>query len=419
MAKSGGPTVGLDIGSKQIKVAEAVAGRNGVQIRALGVAPTPEGAVDNGIVVDPKALGNTIKVLLKQCGVGSRSSVSSVAGQGSLVVRVIEVPRQSDTELLDHMKWEVERHVPFAADQVMMDYQPIERADTPPDSPNMEVLLAVAQRDMIDRHVAMLKLAGLKPSGIDVEPLASARSLVELGPDPFGQKTVAIVNIGAQATDVAVIRDGILAFPRTLPIGGDMMTQAIMQQTGHDAEQSEQLKVDYAEVVLGHATGSATPEPSEGFFDFGTDAGGGFDLGATPAAPAAVPEAPAADVDPTTMTVFSAIAPCLGDLLQEIQRSLEYYQSRAAEGGVNEVLLCGGSAYIRNLDKYLENELGIPVRVANPFQYTTVTAKGYTPDQLEALAPTFAVAVGLAARGMVAAPAKAKPAAAPRKRGKK
>ena len=164
MAKSGGPTVGLDIGSSLIKVAELVPGRNGVTVRAMGMAPTPVGAMENNIIVDAQLLGQAVKKLLKEAGVSSKSSVSSVSGQSALVVRVIEVPRMSDSELAETMKWEVERHVPFAANEVIMDFQPIERADTPPDSQNMEVLLAVAQQDMVDRHVEMLMAAGLRPS---------------------------------------------------------------------------------------------------------------------------------------------------------------------------------------------------------------------------------------------------------------
>src|SRR2546425_71815 len=174
MAKSGGPTVGLDIGSQWIKVAEVAPGRGGPVVRALGSAPTPPGAMENNIIIDSQLLGLAVKKLLKDSGVGSRTSVSSVSGQSALVVRVIEVPRMSDSELAETMKWEVERHVPFAANEVIMDFQAIERADTPPDSQNMEVLLAVAQQDMIDRHVEMLFAAGLTPAAIDVEPLAGS-----------------------------------------------------------------------------------------------------------------------------------------------------------------------------------------------------------------------------------------------------
>jgi type IV pilus assembly protein PilM len=455
MAKSGGPTVGLDIGSHSIKVAEVAPGRSGPVVRAMGSAPTPAGAMENNVVVDPQLLGQAVKNLLKTAGVSARASVSSVSGQSALVVRVIEVPRMSDSELAETMKWEVERHVPFAANEVIMDFQPIERPDTPPDSQNMEVLLAVAQQDMIDRHVDMLMAAGLKPAAVDVEPLAAARSLIELGPDPYGQKTVAIVNIGATNTDIGIFRDGILSFPRTLPLAGDSLTRAIAQQMGVPDEQAEELKLKYGEVILDDVTAPvAAPSADEGFLDFSAvpddnpipapmpfdyseedpavqakagetaapeAAAPDFDLGDTPAAPAgsapdfdlgettapaaaATSMVPASQHDPNKISVFAAIAPVLSELLTELRRSLEYYRGRSSDGRIDEILLAGGTARLRGLDQFLSAELGIPTRVANPTQYTTVTAKSFAPDHFQEIAPSFAVAIGLGARDMVSAP---------------
>ena len=455
MAKSGGPTVGLDIGSHTIKVAEIAPGRGGVVVRALGAAPTPAGAMENNVVVDAQLLGSAVKNLLKTAGISSRSSVSSVSGQSALVVRVIEVPRMSDSELAETMKWEVERHVPFAANEVIMDFQPIERPDTPPDSQNMEVLLAVAQQDMIDRHVEMLMAAGLKPAAIDVEPLAAARSLVDLGPDPHGQKTIAVVNIGATNTDIGIFRDGILAFPRTLPLAGDSLTRAIAQQMGVPDEQAEELKLKYGEVILDDVTAPITAAPSadEGFLDFSavpddtpipapmpfdfseTDpvvagqssagdapsaepaapdfdlgepvatAAPDFDLGDTAPAPAeSTSLVPSKQHDATAISVFAAIAPVLSELLTELRRSLEYYRGRSSDGRIDEILLAGGTSRLKGLDQFLSGELGIPTRVANPLQYTTVTAKAFSPEHQAEIAPSFAVAVGLGARDMVAAP---------------
>ncbi len=456
MAKSAGPTVGLDIGSHTIKVAEVAPGRGGPVVRALGAAPTPAGSMENNVVVDSQLLGAAIKNLLKTAGVSARSSVSSVSGQSALVVRVIEVPRMSDSELAETMKWEVERHVPFAANEVIMDFQPIERPDTPPDSQNMEVLLAVAQQDMIDRHVEMLFAGGLKPAAVDVEPLAAARCLIELGPDPYGQKTIAIVNLGATNTDIGIFRDGILAFPRTLPLAGDSLTRAIAQQMGVPDEQAEELKLKYGEVILDNVTTTvAAPSADEGFLDFSAapddtpipapmpfdfsesdpavkaaseDAPVGesaepaapdFDLGEAPA-PAA-PDFDLGDVpppaattstsmvasgshDPTKISVFAAMAPVLSELLTELRRSLEYYRGRSSDGRIDEILLVGGTARLKGLDQFLASELGIPTRVADPMQYTTVTAKSFSPEHYADVAPSFAVAIGLGARDMVSAP---------------
>lgn len=432
MGKSAGPTVGLDIGSKFMKAIELVPGRNGPTVKALGVAPTPEGAMENSIIVDPKLLGEAVKKMLKEAGISCRRSVSSVSGQGALVVRVIEVPRMSDSELAETMKWEVERHVPFAADEVIMDFQPIHRPDEDPESQNMEVLLAVAQQEMIDRHVAMLFAAGLSPVAIDVEPLAAARALIELGPDPGGKKTTAIINIGAGTTDIGIYRDGILAFPRTLPLAGDAMTAAIAQQMGLDEEQAEETKRRKAEVLLGEAPAASAGPQETGFYDIASGEApdlGGFDLGEQPAAEDAfdlgaggaetsVPvAAPSANYGSTELQVFSAIAPTLGELVGEIRRSIEYYQGRHPDSAINEALICGGTAGLKNLDVFLTGELGVPTRIADPFQYATVSARNYSSDHVRDLAPSFAVAMGLAARDFVAAPVA--PKTKPAKRGKK
>jgi type IV pilus assembly protein PilM len=382
--------------------------------------------MENNIIVDPQLLGQAVKQLMREVGIRAKSSVSSVSGQGALVVRVIEVPKMSESELAETMKWEVERHVPFATDEVIMDFQPIERPDEPPDAQNMEVLLAVAQQDMIDRHVEMLFAAGLSPRAIDVEPLACARALIELGPDPYGRKTVAIINIGASNTDIGVFRDGLLAFPRTIPLAGDAFTQAIAEYFGIAKEQAEEWKRQYAEVML-EQIAPQIPAVEEAFFDFSApetveeEAPSAPDTDRTqeesapdterteesayveapqeatpsPSVPAPVP----AGEDIKTQ-VFAAMAPVLSELVMELRRSLEYYRGRSIDGVIDEILLCGGSAVIKNLDQFLASELGIPTRVADPFQYAPVTSRTLMREQ----APSFAVAVGLGARDMVNVP---------------
>lgn len=250
---AGGNFVGLDIGSQQMKVVETRKDGNGVAVTALGVAPTPQEAFENSVIVDSQLLGKAVKDLLKQAGVTARECISSVSGQSAVVVRVIDVPQMKPTELAETMKWEVERHVPFAASEVIMDYQPIERPEGYAEGENMDVLLAVAQQDMIDRHVEMLMAAGLKPRAIDVEPLAAARALLELeqnGAHSPGH-TIAIVNIGANNTDIGIFRDKLPAFPRTLPLAGDSLTRAIADGMQVDLQTAEQYKREYGEVIFG------------------------------------------------------------------------------------------------------------------------------------------------------------------------
>ena len=244
--------VGLDIGSDSIKVAEAKFGKDGISITGLGIAATPEGAVQNEVIVDPKALGAAIKALLAESGIKTKAVVSSVSGQSRVVIRVIEVPKMARAELVETMKWEVERQVPFPPDQVVMDFQPLEKPNADPNAQNMEVLLAVAQSELISGHVEALQAAGLKPMAIDIEPLASSRALVETSTNGVKDQVVAIVNIGANNTDLGIFEGGVLTFPSPpLSIAGISFTREISEALGQTLEEAEVTKREYASVDLG------------------------------------------------------------------------------------------------------------------------------------------------------------------------
>lgn len=489
-AKSGGaPTIGVNIGSSLIKVVEAKPGRDGVRITALGVAPTPPGVIENEVIVDPQTLGQAIRQLVKESGITSKRCVSSVSGQSTVVVRIIEVPKMTQKELAETMKWEVERHVPFAANEVVMDFQPIDRPMVGGDDENMEVLLAVAQQEVINKHVETILAAGLNPVVIDVEPLAICRALVDAAKGGEREQTIAIVNIGAAVTDMGIYQNGLLAFPRTLPIAGDTITRAISDGLNISLDQAERLKRERAVVLMDRtdtfssSMGFGSPEPANdqgipdatigmaatpsdsgdlGFipglgFGFGSEPEAesvsyqpngapeldtglsndtipgmpfmDFDLAETEApdtspmspkidlsepmgpsgasvpamiggnsSPAGIDEAELARFTPEQ--IFDVIAPMLQDLIMEVRRSLEYYTSRF-QTQPDKILLCGGTSKIKDLDKMLQSELGIPVLIGNPLKDITVVSKSLSQDYLEEVASVFPVCVGLAIRDMI------------------
>lgn len=269
----GKPTVGLDIGSSLIKVVEAKSGKTGPQITALGVCPTPDGTVADDVIIDPQGLGRAIKQLLADSGIQAKRCVSSVSGQSSVVVRIIEVPKMNDKELAETMKWEIERHVPFSASEVVMDFAPIEKTEESPDDQNMEVLLAVAQQDLVDRHVETLFSAGLDPVAIDVEPLAASRSVIDAAGNGEAVQTLALVNIGNDLTDISVFQHGQLAFPRTLPIAGKAITRALSDTLQITLDQAEQIKREQARVMLERADQYSI---DSGFGGEEMDLGGGY-----------------------------------------------------------------------------------------------------------------------------------------------
>lgn len=492
---SGGAFVGLDIGTQAIKVVEVRGAGRSLQVTALAMGNTPPGSVQQGIVTDPKALGAAIKQLCQKNGIRAGKVVCAAAGAAAVVVRVIEVPKMTPGELAETMKWEVERHIPFPVNDVEMAYQAIDDPSSPladPNNPNMEVLLAVAQRDMVAAHLSTLESAGLKPVAIDVEPLAIGRALLNLSTQGLASRNVVVVNIGASNTDVAIFKSGILRFPRTIPIAGDNFTRAIADTLGLTMEQAEEEKRQYATVLMdviaqanaaaisggpydaadaGQSAGGPTPfvfgdnpfadtSVPPPLPDFGITPGGAAPTGATdemaaqqqgavppnpfvtpgesaaepaptnpfaenpfadnpfaapfpgqetPAASAATPEytptqpIPAAE-DPRAVRrrqIFDALLPILSELAMEVRRSVDYFRSRYPNDTVDQVLLCGGSARIGNIDQFFQSELGVPAAVANPFAGLNVTSRQMDPARLAETAPAYAVALGLAARDAV------------------
>lgn len=285
LKKSGGPIVGLDIGSTFIKACEIESKGGRPNLRGIAVLPTPAEAVANNEIIDPVALGKAIKQLFQQSGIKAKKVVTSVAGQSSLVVRIIEVPKMTRAELQETMKWEIERHVPFAAEQVVMDYQPLVPPEDVPEGQNMEVLLAVAQEALVNRHVEAIQAAGLQPMAIDIEALATSRSLLDLANGTGPQGTVAIVDLGASSTDISIYREGRIAFTRSIQIAGNTLTKAISDVLGQPLAEAERLKKEKATVVEPPAAppGSdamfAQPETID--FGFGADPLGGLPLGGT------------------------------------------------------------------------------------------------------------------------------------------
>ena len=260
LSKGSKPVVGLNIGTKYLKAVEVRNSRGQLEVLGAGVRPTPAGVISNGIIMDPGMLGAEIKELLSESGIKCKRVVSSLAGQQSLVVRIIEVPRMTAAELKETMKWEIERHIPFPAEDVVMDFKPLEHQKSGSDggeAETMEVLLAVAQEEMINAHIETIQAAGLLPQALDIEPLACARVLATLEENGSDEDSaVALINLGARVTDISVVRGWDLTFTRSVPLGGDNLTLAISEALGVQPEEAERAKIELGSALLTETVGA-------------------------------------------------------------------------------------------------------------------------------------------------------------------
>ncbi len=426
MAKQPSVAVGIDLGSRFIKIAEVRAGRPPV-VANIGIAPTPEGAIDSSGVLDKAAVAATVKKLLSETGVSTKQAAFALAGQNSVVVRVLEVPKMNPAELRQHMDWEIGRNIPFADTRVQTAYEVVRRPNANPNADNMEVVLAVAQQDAVDSLVDIADKVGLEPYAIDVEPLALARSLLLTQSDLLNQN-VAVVNLGAESTSIDIYSQGTLSFPRILPTGGNMLTRAIAERLMIQEAEAEQLKAQMAEVLMDQIPQATSPfsvpgAPTGGFYTPGFPSEptlppepspfmtpGSFTASEEPQpdippSPFAVPSEPEPEAepalpaqsptDPRKTEIFLAIYPLLEELVGEIRRSIEYFRSRNVDADVQQILLTGGGAIMPNLDQFIASAVGIPTVVGNPFKGVQLSVKRHGPEYVAANAHLMAVAVGM------------------------
>lgn len=409
MAKRLNSVLGVDIGSRSIKIAEVKnQGKGEPVVTAIGMIETPEGAVDHTGVYNADAVGAALKQVIVEAGASSPAAVVSIAGQASVLVRTLEVPRMNATELKDHMQWEINRNIPFAESTVVSDYRPLENGD--PNSPNMDVVMAIAPQSAVDTLIACVKKAGRTTHAIDVEPLGIARSLTTSYDDVYGGQTICVVDIGHKTTSINIYKDGMLLMPRQVPVGGETFTRAVADQLGIGLDEAEGMKTAKADV--GMMAVDAAPSFGGGGH-FAPDGGGQEFTPYNPfsdepmapapeptpepaAGPSPVPEpelTPAVSGgDPESQRVNSAMANELDEFVAEIRRSIDYFRNRG--GDVNRICLCGGGALMRGLPDFLSKALGIQCDAYDPLRRLNVSAKKAESSFVDAHRSEFTVAVG-------------------------
>ncbi|MFI5384866.1 MAG: type IV pilus assembly protein PilM [Fimbriimonadales bacterium] len=421
MAKKLNSVLGVDIGSQRIKVAEIRTQGHDAVVTALGMIPTPEGAVDHTGIFNSDAVGVALKQCISDAGGSSPFVVASISGQASVLVRTLEVPRMNPAELKEHMQWEINRNIPFAESTVVSDFRPL--LDTDPNSANIDVVMAISPQSAIDTMIASVKKAGKNLAAIDVEPLAIARSIQLSYGDTFQNETVCIVEMGQKTTSINIYRDGKLLMPRQVPIGGEMFTKAIADALTISMADAENTKLQKGEIpesaadAVPGAPGAtqeftpynpfgdeAPPAPSPAAYNPFGDASiapaPGEPAPAAAAAPDATPgaapvpaPAPHAGGDSADVVrIYNAFAPVLEEFVAEVRRSIDYYRSRGGE--VNRILLCGGASCMRGLSGFLTKTMGVTCDNYDPLRRLNVSAKKVSPDYIDEHRQEFAVAIG-------------------------
>ncbi|MGB8649507.1 MAG: type IV pilus assembly protein PilM [Mycobacteriales bacterium] len=344
--------MGLDIGTSGVRAAELTLGKGATTLERFGQVALPPGAVRDGEVVDSAAVAAAIKQLWGQAKFSTKKVVVGVANQ-KVVVRQVDLPWLPEAELKKSLAFQVQDFIPMPIDQVILDYHPLEEFTNDAGGRMLRVLLVAAARDMVGSALEAVQQAGLVPQMVDLTSFAVLRALVSM--DHTGLDSLqaeALVDIGANVTNIIVHQGGAPRFVRILLMGGADITDAVAERMGVPQDQAESVK---------QQTGLAAVSG-------------------------------AADAHPATR----AIEATGSAFVEEVRGSLDYYMAQSGAARIGRVVVSGGGSRLTGLTERLSAATRLPVQAARPMSVLKLGKTGLTPDQLDYVEPMVAVPVGLA-----------------------
>lgn len=338
-------TLGLDIGSNQIKLVEIQRTGKGFTLSNYGIAPLLPEAIVEGEVMDRTLVIDTIKNLFETRKVKSNDVVSAVSGRGVIVKR-ITMDKLKEQEARERIKWEAEQHVPFEISDVTLDFQILN-----PDIGNnqMEVLLVAAKNETVNIQLDLLSGAGLNPVAMDYGAFA-VQNAYEANYDVSAEEIVALVHIGADSTNINFVKGGVPYFTRDLPIAGNACLQLIQKNLGVSYDQASEL-------IKGEVVSDVSADSSA--------------------------------------SVFNSFAE---DFASSIERTLSFLAMSGGGERMSRVVMSGGGSLIPSLQNHLRERFGIPVDIANPLQKIAYDPGLFGAAGTEKLGPILMLAVGLGLR---------------------
>ena len=383
--------IGVDIGSTAVRVAEVAAADIPVLVRAAQV-PLPAGVVEAGEVRDPGPVADALREALGKAGVKAKQIYLGVGNQ-RVVVREVALPWLPEKELRDTLAFQVQEFIPMAADDAVLDFDPIGEMDQ--GGRRMQrILLVAAHKGMVNALVEAAQAAKLEPQGIDLAPFAVVRA-VGSGDEALDLEIPgdeAVIDVGAHVTSICVHDRGTTRFVRMLPSGGRDITLAVAGGLGVADDVAERLK-------RGEPPGSAEGglEPADRAEEpAGADAP---DADAAPedAAPPREP-GPAIENGERPELVRNLAFARAGSFVDEVRSSLEFYAAQVPSARIGRVLVVGGGSRLDGFVELFQERIPVPVDRGRLFERvkSELDLSAEAAVEAEAVLP---VAVGLAIPG--------------------
>lgn len=348
IGKANTPLVGLDISTSGVKLVElSMAGKNELRLERFASESLPRGAVVDGNIENIEQVSEAVRRVWKKSGTKAKHVALGMPPASVITKKIILPGGLTEEELELQVETEASQYIPFALDEVSLDFDLCGPAQHSPE--DVEVLLAATRKEKVEDRVAVAEAAGLTPLVMDIESYAARaaadRLIAQLPKGGQGQ-IVALLQIGAQVTHISVLLDGQTIYEREQPFGGNQLTQDIVRAYGLTHEDAEAKK--------------RSGELPEGF-------------------------------------ERELLEPFLENAAIEVTRAVQFFFTSTPYTRIDQIFLAGGCAVIPGLVGVVADRTKISTSVISPFKGMQL-ASGVREKQLRLEAPGYLVACGLAMR---------------------
>jgi type IV pilus assembly protein PilM len=337
-------TIGLDLGSSSIKLAEVSVSKGMATLVNFAFVQTPQAGLVNGEITDTFLIGESVKALHKEQKFSRKNACVGMWGS-SAIVKKITMPKTDPKSLKDQIKYEAQQYLPFDISQVTLEYHVLPFSSS---ADQMDILIVAGQNESVTKYLEVAAYANLTSSIIDISCLALA-NVFEFNYGKLNEP-VGLFNFGSNSTQFVVVFQGEVIFARDIPVGGFHFTNEICKNMGVTQDEAEGLK-------LAHSTQSDVPENTRTFMNMALDF-----------------------------------------VTEEIRNSIDFYSASSSDLYLSRVFYTGGASLTAGLVDHLAEVLKINFEVLNPLLKIKPGHKKLTPNYLAQITPFLAVSLGLALR---------------------
>lgn len=335
--------VGVDIGTSTIKLVELDVGRSGASLASFAITPTPPQSFASGDILSAQAVGETIQQLMSQVKSKRKSGACGLGGS-SVIVKRISIPKMDENLISEQIRWEAEQYVPYDINEVNLGYEIIRKSAN---SESIDLLLIAAVQAHVFKYAEAMHLGGLSCDVVDVNGFALANCFKKNYGEMQGQ-TVALLNIGATATNMVVLENSEIVFSRDIAVGGMTYSQDLQKGLNMSLEEAEAIK-------LSVSSGKAAPQEASGLIDSTHEA-----------------------------------------VVEEIKSSFDFFLNTTKSQTVNRCFVTGGGSKTKGLIERIAQVA--PCERFDPFFNIKYNPKAFSADYIEQIRDFSAVALGLGLR---------------------